>query len=126
MKPNKTIIDLAKRFHKAGGTNGQKCNYGDWYYFAQTGNAELYVSMIDDWEYYADAGDIPILDESKLWAWLKKHNCRRIEQNKDDFLRILYHSADMIYEEFFDMSHNLHAALYAAAVWVAERKENHD
>ena len=118
MTPTPEIIDLAKRFHAAEGCEGRKCSYGDWYYCAQTGNAELYVSMEDDWKYYADAGDIPILDESELWAWLYAHAIVTI-----DISIILVQIRHSDIPQYEDEVNNLWVSLYEAACWVAEQEK---
>lgn len=133
MQPSPELVALAKRFHELGGTEGEQ--YGmihRWVFPCH--NSKLYYIDDVEGEAWAEENNVaPFLTESELWEWLRKnHRDFTIDAGVggDESRLCLYEGSDgphgmRVWNPYkvFKLDKGLWYALYAAAVWVAEREK---
>jgi hypothetical protein len=119
MTPTPELLNLARRFHELGGTKGHKFADDDLVITPDGDVARLHqeqAGLFTPFERYFDVDCIPILTESELWTWLRKHT-RDFQIDKNE----VWVSIDI--ESRSTKLKKLHFTLYTAAAFVAERME---
>ena len=122
MNPSAEIVDLAKQFHEAGGCKGRKAFKCDLLITPTGGTTCIH------WDGEMPEDYIPILTESELRKWLSDRGYYVMLDGSYGWVDFSYIDIMLSMAETHlttmwgkHEKHSLHAELYTAAVWVAER-----